>query len=171
MGYDIELERSRSKRRSMHHSKHRHVSQNKRNCWVFFKFAIPNFIDLTFSSLTMFMIEPLTLTKSSFRTLLIGVVISFFYDIVHLIMRTGFYWSFELFYQDTERGVRRFSLIWAYILLVVKLFQMFIMWKVSIDYDEIIRYKARHSKVIDFEGDSEDTEGWANDKRLENTVY
>jgi hypothetical protein len=48
---------------------------------------------------------------------------------------------------------------------------MFIMWKVSVDYDEVIRYKARNNKLIDFEGDSEDTEGWANDKRLENTVY
>jgi hypothetical protein len=57
------------------------------------------------------------------------------------------------------------------VLLVVKLFQMFIMWKVSVDYDEVIRYKARNNKLIDFEGDSEDTEGWANDKRLENTVY
>jgi hypothetical protein len=83
--------------------------------YVFFTlctcFAIPNFIDLTFSSLTMFMIEPLSLTKSSFRTLLIGVILSFFYDILHLSLRTGFYWSFELFYHDTERGIRRFSLI------------------------------------------------------------
>ena len=74
-------------------------------------FAIPNFIDLTFSSLTMFMIEPLTLTKSSFRTLLIGVILSFFFDIFHLVLRSSFYWDFELFYHDTERGVRRFSLI------------------------------------------------------------
>lgn len=83
--------------------------------YVFFTlctcFAIPNFTDLTFSSLTLFMIEPLSLTKSAFRTLLIGVIISFFYDILHLCLRSSFYWSFELYFHDTERGVRRFSLI------------------------------------------------------------
>jgi len=57
------------------------------------------------------MIEPLNLTKGSFRILLVGVIISFFYDIIYLSLRSGFYWDFELFFHDTERGVRRFSLI------------------------------------------------------------
>lgn len=74
-------------------------------------FTLPNFIDLTFSSLTMFMIEPLTLTKGAFRTLLLGVVISFFFDIFHIIMRAGFYWDFELYFQDNEKGIRRFAVI------------------------------------------------------------
>ncbi|CAI2365549.1 unnamed protein product [Moneuplotes crassus] len=133
-------------------------------------FAIPNFIDLTFSSLTMFMIEPLTLTKGSFRTLLLGVFISFFYDIIHLILRSGYYWNFELFYNDPEKSVCRFSLICAYLLLLVKFFQMFVMWKVSVDYDEVMRYKNRN-KALDFEGESENFSRDSDSRRLENTVY
>lgn len=133
-------------------------------------FAIPNFIDLTFSSLTLFLIEPLSLTKNAFRTVLLGIFISFFYDILHLCLRSHFYWSFELFYNDTERGVRRFSLISAYVLLFVKFFQMFIMWKVSVDYDEILRFKMK-SKQYEIEGDSENSDVFTNTRRFENTVY
>ena len=130
-------------------------------------FTLPNFIDLTFSSLTMFMIEPLTLTKGAFRTLLLGVIISFFFDIFHIIMRASFYWDFELYFQDNEKGIRRFALIWAIILLLVKFFQMIIMWKVSVDYDEILRYKQQKRTK---EGDSETSQVFT-PRRLENTVY
>ena len=116
------------------------------------------------------MIEPLTLTKRAFRTLLYGVILSFFYDIVHLSLRSSFYWDFELFYHDTERGVRRFSLICAYLLVFFKFFQMIIMWKVSVDYDEIVRYKAR-SNPLDFDLESENSEMFTPSQRSELTAY
>lgn len=47
---------------------------------------------------------------------------------------------------------------------------MFVMWKVSVDYDEVVRYKSRNN-ALDFEGDSRGSEAWANANRLENTVY
>lgn len=74
-------------------------------------FSIPNFIDLTFSSLTVFMIDPFALTKHRFRILLAGVVLSFFFDIVFLSITSSYWWDFELFFHDTERGIRRFSLV------------------------------------------------------------
>jgi len=43
------------------------------------------------------------------------------------------------------------------------------MWKVSVDYDEVQRYK--RSKAMNFEGDSEASDEFNNSKRLENTVY
>lgn len=44
---------------------------------------------------------------------------------------------------------------------------MFIMWKVSIDYDEILRYKQRkHRDLEDSDASEVNTP-----RRLENTVY
>lgn len=47
---------------------------------------------------------------------------------------------------------------------------MFVMWKVSVDYDEVMRYKNRN-KALDFEGESEDFSRDSDSRRLENTVY
>ena len=47
---------------------------------------------------------------------------------------------------------------------------MFVMWKVSVDYDEVIRYKSR-KQTYDLENDSDTSDAFANTKRLENTVY
>jgi hypothetical protein len=71
--------------------------------------------------------------------LLGGITISFFYDIIFLAITSGYWWDFELFMHDTEKGIRRFSLIMYYILVFVKFFQIFVMWKVSTDYDEVVR--------------------------------
>jgi len=46
---------------------------------------------------------------------------------------------------------------------------MFVMWKVSVDYDEVLRYKMK-TKTVDFLNDSEASEG-QDSRRLENTVY
>lgn len=43
------------------------------------------------------------------------------------------------------------------------------MWKVSVDYDEIIRYKQKNQ--LRFESDSEASDVFSNTRRLENTVY
>lgn len=100
------------------------------------------------------MIKPLALPKSSIRILLYGIVISFLFDIIHLSLRSAFYWDYELFFHDTERGVRRFSLICAYLLVFFKFFQMVAMWKVSVDYNEILNDNTK-KHVIDIETDSE----------------
>jgi hypothetical protein len=55
--------------------------------------------------------------------------------------------------------------------MFVKLFQMIVMWKVSVDFNEIIRYKEWNKKQRDLEADSESSEVFSNSRRFENTVY
>mmetsp|Transcript_4825 Transcript_4825/g.4076 ORF Transcript_4825/g.4076 Transcript_4825/m.4076 type:complete len:104 (+) Transcript_4825:1225-1536(+) len=72
--------------------------------------------------------------KKVIRLCVFMIFVSFFWDIIWLIIHWTPWWKKERYDGDVELGLRRFSLIATIISLVLRLFVFLIFWRTSLDY-------------------------------------
>lgn len=103
-------------------------------------FMRADFINLTICVVALYMVfEPENIKRDFFRMLVLGIVISLFYDIFWLFMKSGEYHS-DINLEDggLETRVRRFSLYVSYFAFFFRIFMGLVFWKDSIDFESII---------------------------------
>jgi hypothetical protein len=108
-------------------------------------FMRADFINLTICCVALHMVlEPDNVERDYFRYLVLGLVMSLFFDIFWLFIKSGEYHT-ELNTEDggVETSIRRFSLYVSYFSLIFRVFMALVFWKDSIDFDQIIRGHAR----------------------------
>lgn len=90
-------------------------------------------------------LHPERVERNYFRYLVLGLVVSLFYDVFWLFIKSGEYHT-ELNVEDggTETKVRRFSLYISYFNFFFRIFMTLVFWKDSLDF-EIISSNARKS--------------------------
>ena len=109
-------------------------------------FIRADFVSLTICCVALQMVlHPERAERNYFRYLVLGLVISLFYDIFWLFIKSGEYHS-ELNVEDggSETKVRRFSLYMSYFNFFFRIFMTLVFWKDSLDF-EIISSNARRS--------------------------
>uniref|UniRef100_A0A7S3MX90 Uncharacterized protein n=1 Tax=Strombidium inclinatum TaxID=197538 RepID=A0A7S3MX90_9SPIT len=110
---------------------------------VFSCFARPDFLNLTICTVAVHQLASVkSIRKSTFRNLVLGIFVSFLYDIVWL------FFEWEEFEQDkgeiesegkVEMGMKRFSLYVSVFSLLFRPVVMGLFWRVSIDFKAIMK--------------------------------
>ena len=101
----------------------------------------PDFVDLTFCGICVYgIISRHFLNKRAYWVATIGALFSLFFDLVFLVVFSEFYWH-KVQGWDMDLSVRRFVIIINYIKLVIKIFLLPLLWKITIDFEETVRYK------------------------------
>jgi len=104
-------------------------------------FIRPDFWDLTFCSILVYShIMRHHLVKKAYRTACIGTLISFVFDLFYLVIFSEYYW-YKASGWDNEVHVRRFVIVINYIKFIWKILFWFFLWKITIDFEETVRYK------------------------------
>jgi len=109
-------------------------------------FVRADFISLTICCIALQMVlHPERAERNYFRYLVLGLVLSLFYDVFWLFIKSAEYRT-EMSIEDggTEVSVRRFSLYMSYLNFFFRIFMTHIFWKDSLDF-EIISSNARRS--------------------------
>jgi predicted histidine transporter YuiF (NhaC family) len=79
-------------------------------------------------------------TKGKFRMLVIGVILSLFYDLIWFYIKHGEYAADEGRNDGSaEVSVRKFSLLMSYASFLFRFFVIIVLWKDSMDFGRIIR--------------------------------
>ena len=108
------------------------IQMLKRNC----------FLSLTVAALALYVLNnPNTITRQTFRGLVLLIALSWVYDFVSLFLIEG-----SASEEDEEDGgneykLRRFVRLFAYISLLFKVIVVLVFWKDSLDFRNIIRQK------------------------------
>ena len=98
-----------------------------------------DFVNLTVCTIAIYILTNAKDAKPKhFRYLVVGTIVSFFYDLVWLFLRGG-----ELAGDDEEDGgmessVRKFSLWMTLIGLIFKVIMTFVFWMASLKFEDII---------------------------------
>ncbi len=104
-------------------------------------FIRPDYLDLTCCSVLIYChIMKSVLVKHAYRAACIGTLLSLPFDLVYLIIFSEFYWHKAMGY-DPELHWRRTVLVINYIKFIWKLLFWFLLWKITIDFEETVRYK------------------------------
>lgn len=97
-----------------------------------------DFINLTIITWSFYvLINTEEVKKTTFRTLVLGIVISWVYDLMWLFLQN---WTEDFRYDGgAELGIRKFALFFSYISFFFRILVVMVFWKDSMDFNEIIK--------------------------------
>ena len=94
-----------------------------------------DFVNLTVCTLAIYLLDNARdVQPKHFRYLVIGTILSFSYDIIWLLMRSGD--GEEV--GDIEETIRKFSKWMTIISLIFKVIMVFVFWMASMRFEDII---------------------------------
>ena len=103
----------------------------------------PEFFNLVIITLSFYLLPNVDLRidmnsprskKKVIRVCVFLIFVSFFWDIIWLLIHWTSWWKREKYDGDLELGMRRFCLIGTIVSLVLRIFIFFIFWRTSLDY-------------------------------------
>ena len=92
-------------------------------------------IQLTTSIMGLFLfLDPQQMKKSYLRSILVFLILTEVFDILWVVYKNDEYWG-----DQTENGMSQVIIMFIYVLLIYKLFLVFVLWKASLNFEKFVR--------------------------------
>jgi len=114
-------------------------------------FLRSDFINLTVCVLIYYCIAFVnSIPRYLFRLILVGLVFSWFSDFMWFLLHTSTWWDRAAYDGDVELTLRRVVVIISYLSFLFRIFVIVIFWKLSVDFNRLIRNRNRTSESNSF---------------------